>query len=509
MKAKIVGRFGVFLCIIIFICSCSKDRNALKHDIIDRSTINEMITSTLESGVNWDWNKQTNEVIYSAGQLTDSVYTIGYTIFDSKDAEKAVLAYNIEDTNWKQVKDQLDALIVRLESRYRGIKLVLKDLKPYGEVAHFPQLQVQIANPELIEELRRHPAVRFVEPMAYYYAPQKEVAVRDEFGCDGDPNYNIHPNDYSEYTPGTKVGWNHIDQSIPLAWNTSTGNNVKICIIDSGVSIDQDNVGGAFNQGDSFGRSLERYSTLYQGWWWWKTLTSPYDECGHGTAMSGLATAPRGVDGNACGVAYNADLMSIKAVEDVVINTTNEKNGVRDALYMAANSNTKIISMSIGTPFYSSTVADGVIYAYSRQKLIFAAAGTSSSATSWYPVIFPASMSQTTACTGVRDLDHTQKCTTCHSGSQVVFTAPTQRSLNTDRLIIGLAMYSDQPKYTGASSGSTATTAGIAALVWAKNPNLSRSQVLDALKEAAEFYGNEHPSLGYGVINAQLALGSI
>jgi hypothetical protein len=173
-------------------------------------------------------------------------------------------------------------------------------------------------------------------------------------------------------------------------------------VFDSGASDDQENLGSAFNSGYSTGRTVTRLSTHYSGWWWWRSLDPPHDQCGHGTSMCGFATAPRGSDGNAVGVAYNSDLISIRAVEDVIINTSDEKDGVKDALIIAGNNNgVKVVSMSIGTPFWSGTVADGIYYAHNKGKMIVAAAGTSFSWTSWWGVIFPANMSQTVAVTCV------------------------------------------------------------------------------------------------------------
>ena len=66
-------------------------------------------------------------------------------------------------------------------------------------------------------------------------------------------------------------------------------------------------------------------STHYSGSLWWQTLDSPHDQCGHGTSMAGLAAAPWSNDGNAVGAAYKANLLTIRAVEDVLINTSNER----------------------------------------------------------------------------------------------------------------------------------------------------------------------------------------
>jgi subtilisin family serine protease len=51
-----------------------------------------------------------------------------------------------------------------------------------------------------------------------------------------------------------------------------------------------------------------------------------------------------------------------------------------------------------------------------------------------------------------------------------------------------------------------ASTAGIAALVWAKYPTWTRAQVLDRLKQSAAFYPNKNSDFGYGNINALKAV---
>ena len=187
----------------------------------------------------------------------------------------------------------------------------------------------------------------------------------------------------------------------------------------------------------------------------------------------------------------------------MIISTSNERNGVKDALILAGNrGDVKVISMSIGTPFWSGTVADGIYFAYNKGKFISAAAGTSLSWTSWYGVIFPATMSQTVAVTGVKDSDPLVKCNTCHSGSQVDFVMRMQRASNNNRTGLTLALDTDQPTYVGGSSCATASVSGIAALIFSNNPGATRAQVFNAMKENASYYPNKHGSLGWGIIDA-------
>lgn len=504
--------FLLLLSFLIF--SCAKEDQDLKDDVqkelVSIEEIQKAVENQLSKGDVFYWKDANDHFVWSAGMHSDSIFSIGYTIGSSFTPETQMHNVDLKAEVWKNAKNELLNLIIEKEAISRqNPNLIASDLLPYGEEEFFPHLIVQLTNRELISELRKSELVRFVEPLGFSledHFAQK----RSNEGCDGSPDYNINSADYTTISPTTKRPWNFNNHSIPGAWSSSTGDNIRICIVDTGASDNQDNLGSQFTSGWSGGRNIQKYSTHVSGSWWWASLDPPHDPCGHGTSMAGFAAAPRGTDGNAVGVAYKADLMTIRAVKDVLISSSSERKGTRDALYLAgAQSDVKIISMSIGTPFYSSTVADGIYYAYAQGKLMVAAAGTSLSWTSWYPVIFPANMAQTTAVTGLRDGSSNVKCVTCHSGPEVDFTIIMERANDDDRTSISLASSTNQPKYTGGSSCATATVAGIAALVWAENPSANRSTVLQALKDASEFYPNRDGEFGWGKINAATAVSSI
>lgn len=503
-----------FLFLMSFlIFSCAKDNqtneDVIQKELVSIEAIQKAVEAKLAEGSVFYWSDADDHFIWSAGMHSDAVFSIGYTIESTFDAETQIQNVNINSEEWKDAKNEVLNLILEKEAITRKKSdLKAADVMPYGEEDFFPQLIVELTNEELISELRKSEFVRYVEPLGFsledHYAK-----LRSNEGCNGSPDYNINSGDYTTISPSTKQPWNFVDHSIPAAWANSTGDNIRICIIDTGASDNQDNLGTQFTSGWSGGRNIQKYSTHVSGSWWWASLDPPHDPCGHGTSMAGFAAAPRGTDGNAVGVAYKADLMTVRAVKDVVISSSSERKGTRDALYLAGGkADVKIISMSIGTPFYSSTVADGIYYAYNQGKLMVAAAGTSLSWTSWYPVIFPANMTQTTAVTGLRD-NGTVKCVTCHSGPEVDFTIIMERASNDDRTSISLASSTNQPKYTGGSSCATATVAGIAALAWAENTNASRSTILQALKNASEFYPARDDDFGWGKINASAAVNNM
>ncbi len=499
----------IALMALTLLLGCAKeqiDKNTPENstDPVSKSALNSQIRTSIERNGVFRWSSVTDHFLWSAGMQSDSLFALGYQIEGTTDLKSKIHQINIESTDWVDTRDQVLNIILEGEKIYTP-DITIEELLPYGMPKVLPTMAVRITNLETIERLRAMPeVVRYLESMSYEIPSMTAAAGRSSSGCDGDPDYNINSGDYTTISPYVKRSWHFGTSAIPSAWNTTTGDGVTLCVIDTGASDDQENLGSQFNSGQSQGRTVERYSTHYSGWWWWRSLDPPHDDCGHGTSMCGLATAPRGTDGNAVGVAYNSDLISIRAVEDVVINTADEKEGVKDALILAGNrSDVKVISMSIGTPFWSGTVADGIYYAHNNGKFIAAAAGTSFSWTSWWGVIFPANMNETVAITGVKDAsDPMDRCETCHDGPQVDFVMKMERTANTDRHAIGLALDTNQPKYIGGSSAATASVAGIAALVFANNPGATREDVYDAMKVNSSFYPNKDNNFGWGVVDA-------
>jgi len=409
------------------------------------------------------------------------------------------------DDQWLSKRDEIIGDILERERAIRpDAQLTVESILPFGLDDDIPTISIQITDADLIKELKSRADIRYIEPMGYEL---KDEFLKSSFGCDGSPD-NINSADYTRTSSfNAKIPWNFSNHNITDAWSRSSGDNIGILIVDTGASDNQDNLGSQFASGNSPSRTITKLSTHYSGRWWWRSKDSPHDRCGHGTSMAGYAGAPWSTDGNSVGVAYRSNIVSVRAVNDVIISSSNEKNGVKDALVIAGNrSDVKIASMSIGNIISSGTVRDGVNYAYNRGKLIFAAAGTSTSFTNFVGVIFPANLSNTVAVTGVRDQSRYSRCNNCHSGRAVDFTIQMQRSNNSDRNSISLATSTNTPKYVGGSSAATATTAGIAALVWATNRNMSRSQVLNRLKQASDFYPSRSSSFGYGNINADAAV---
>lgn len=222
--------------------------------------------------------------------------------------------------------------------------------------------------------------------------------------------------------------------------------------------------------------------------------------------MSSTIAAPRGIDGNSCGVAYNCNMIVCKATNDVIIDESSEVKGVADAYtYAADDTSVKITSMSVGRVTSSSQIKDAIVYAYGKGKLMFCAGGTSTEFTKFVGVVFPATLPQVEAITGIKEQSTLAACYDCHKGAAIDFVIVMQQASDGGNPIAN-AVSGDVPTTVGGSSVATATSAGIAALVWSKYPTETRDQILQRLITTASTYPTKTKNFGYGKLNANAAM---
>ena len=490
MKKHILG-----IAIVFAMFSCSHHNESIEEstiqqkEILSKKEINSIIETSLQKTGDFNWTEQDVNTIFSALQHGNNILTIGYGT--SKENFERSLSSEI-------VKEGILTLISSTEKSFSKKKREI-----YAD-DKINVIDVKVNNKETLIALLNDKRVRYIEPADYSFFDNNQT--RLPAGC-GYKKIRLKSDDYRTITPKARVPWSFDLHNIPEAWDYSTGSGVTVAIIDTGLSPEQKLMNKLFNHDSSSGRSVEKFGTFVDSWWAWSNdYDGVDDKCGHGTSMASVATAPRNNKNLPVGVAYNANLVSYRAVENVLINDYHEKRGVAEALTALGNrEDVKVISMSIGSPFSISRVEDAIKYAYDRGKMIIAAGGTSTSYTTWYGVIFPASMSETVAVTGVKEgID--EHCDICHYGEEIDFTIQMQRTNGTDNKVPVLSYYNGKSDYVGGSSIATAATAGIAALVWSKYPNWSRSQVLEKMKQSSEYYPTKHSEYGYGNIDALKAV---
>jgi subtilisin family serine protease len=154
----------------------------------------------------------------------------------------------------------------------------------------------------------------------------------------------------------------------------------------------------------------------------------------------------------------------------------------------------------------SSQIRDAIQYAHAKGKLIFCAAGTSFAFTAnWAGVIFPATLPEVQAVTGVKQLTNFEACSHCHTGPEVDFVVEMERV--SDRTFpLTVSDRGNEPSTIGGSSVATASMAAMTALVWSRYPYFSRDQILTLLERYSTYYPQRDPRWGWGKFQPVLAV---
>ncbi|WP_394666805.1 S8 family peptidase [uncultured Chryseobacterium sp.] len=496
-------RKNVFYLLLLFFVFTACNRDDLQNNVANTEItqkdpltarqINEKINETIKTKGRFSWNESSDHFLWSGIFQGNKIASIGFgSSFDrSLDADN------------KAIENEILDLIKKYEGKTDRILL--------SSDQYLNQIDVAIEKQETVIALRKMKNIRYLEPADYrYFENEKQFGATaksssSSSGC-GFESTALNAADYTTVSPNAKAPWSFTKHNIINAWSYSTGAGVTIGVIDSGVSPEQSLLGSSFNNGLSTGRTISKNGVYVDSVWPWSTgYDGSADKCGHGTSMASAAAAPRNNQGQPVGVAYNANLVTYRAASNVVLDGYHEQNGVKIAFTELGNNNSvKIISMSMGHIFSVGKIEDGVKYAYSKGKLIFCAGGTSTSFTNFVGVIFPAWMPETQAITGVKENTSNQKCDVCHSGNEIDFTYQMERGSGSN--IPVLSYYNGQTDYVGGSSVATASTAGIAALVWAKNPSWTRDQVINKMRQSATYYPTPNSDYGYGNINVLQAV---
>lgn len=496
MKTKVFCMLVAFLAFT----SCSQDElqtnpaemQITQTDPLTAKQINEKINETIKTGKRFSWKESSDHFVWSGIFQGNKLASIGFG--------------NSFDRSETPDSKEIENMILQTIEKYEG----KKDRILLSSDEFLNQIDVVLEKQETVIALRKLKQIRYLEPADYRYFENENkfngtAKSSSSSGC-GYESLVLNTSDYTTVTPNAKAPWSFAKHNITSAWSYSTGAGVTIGLIDSGVSSNQSLLGSSFNNGNSSGRTISKNGVYVDSVWPWSTgFDGSDDKCGHGTSMASAMAAPRNNQGQPVGVAYNANLISYRAASNVVLDGYHEQNGVKTAFTNLGNTaSVKIISMSMGHVFSVGKIEDGVKYAYSKGKLIFSAGGTSTSFTTFVGVIFPAWMPETQAVTGVKENTSNQKCDVCHSGEEIDFTYQMERASGSN--IPVLSYYNGQTDYVGGSSVATASTAGIAALVWSKNPSWTRDQVLNKMRQSATYYPTKNADYGYGNINVLQAV---
>jgi len=163
-----------------------------------------------------------------------------------------------------------------------------------------------------------------------------------------------------------------------------------------------------------------------------------------------------------------------------------EDADIADAITYAADSGYEVINMSLAGPQSSQTLLNAVNYAWSQGVVIVAGAGNGYSTAELYPAAY----NNVIAVAATDYFDNLAYFSTF--GDWVSVLAPGHTILSTVPNEL-CNMLPDDPEgchdWKSGTSMATPHVAGIAAMVWAQDPNQTNTQVRSSIETSAEEFG--------------------
>lgn len=255
-------------------------------------------------------------------------------------------------------------------------------------------------------------------------------------------------------------------------WATSTADNIKVAVIDTGIDLDHPdlatNVKGGVN-------------TIYS----WRTAD---DDNGHGSHVAGIIAAMNNSAG-VIGVGYDIDLYAVKVLSS---NGSGYVSDIIEGIQWSINNNMDVINMSLGTTSDVQSFHDAVIAAKNAGITVVSAAGNSGPSDN--TVIYPAKYPESIAVSATNSSDGQPSWSS--RGPEIDLAAP------------GNSVYST---YRGGSyatlSGTSMATphvAGAAAMVLATHPGFTPSQIQSHLQSNTEWLSGLSPNQqGSGLVDVE------
>ncbi|OGM20610.1 hypothetical protein A2771_01465 [Candidatus Woesebacteria bacterium RIFCSPHIGHO2_01_FULL_38_26b] len=282
------------------------------------------------------------------------------------------------------------------------------------------------------------------------------------------------PND-----PELSKQWGLSKINADSGWDISHGNsNVKIAVVDTGINYNHPDISSKIELSvNCTSSSCSRYFTS--------------DPDGHGTHVAGISA---GITNNGVGIAgigWDSKLFSVKVLDD---SGSGYYSWIANGIMWAADNGADVINLSLGGSLSSFTLENAVNYAWNKGVVIVAAAGNRGSTSRTYPAYYSNAIA--VAATDSTD----KKASFSNYGSWVEVASP------------GVSIYSTYGsgyEYLSGTSMATPFVSGLAALIKAKNPAFSNSQIRGKLESSSDAISGTGFYWTYGRINACKALDCI
>lgn len=332
------------------------------------------------------------------------------------------------------------------------------------------------------------------------------------------PNYVRHVLGYSaaDLDGGEAGQWAVLQVHAPEAWDqyftaeSPPGHGIMVAVIDSGVDVRHPDLAANIAKIGGMPRFIDvlhdashssdvRCGANYD----WVTAYADTahpgpDGHGHGTHVAGIVAAVGnnfGVTGTKMvGVAPGATILPVKTMDCAGDGTDWDiAHGIKDA----ADAGARIQNLSIGGPEPGPILEEAISYARAKGGLMIVAAGNGFGA----PVFYPAAYAGVLAVGAVDRNDAYQGYS--NVGPELAMVAPggtsdqKREGINSTLPSYGSKLGKHYGRVSGTSQASP-LVAGIAALIWSREPSLSADQVRSRLVASAKDLGPKGFDAEYG-----------
>ncbi|MBA2794543.1 MAG: S8 family serine peptidase, partial [Thermoleophilaceae bacterium] len=330
------------------------------------------------------------------------------------------------------------------------------------------------------EELEQSPNVLYAEPN---YIRRVEALSNDPlFG-------SLWGLDNQGQTVGGVAGTPDADIDAPEAWNLTTGSPaVTVAVVDSGVDVNHPDLGssiwtnpgesGAGRESNGVDDDANGLTDDWRGWDWAADDNLPADENDHGTHVSGTIAASGDNATGVTGVSWSSRVMALRVLD------ASGSGSVADlisAYRYAAAKGARIVNASLGGSSFSRAELDAINAA---PNTLFAVAagnggddgvGDDVGTNPQYPCAYPA---PNVVCVAASDQNDGLASFSNYGTEAVDLAAPGVRTTST---IPG----GGYARFSGTSM-ATPHVAGVAALIWALEPQASVAGVKAALLDGTD-----------------------
>ncbi|MEV7606988.1 S8 family serine peptidase [Paenarthrobacter sp. NPDC089322] len=302
------------------------------------------------------------------------------------------------------------------------------------------------------------------------------------------------------------------EAGITNAWQVSKGAGVKVAVIDSGIDGEHPDLkgvvvggtdvsgAGAPNGQKSIGAKTE-HGTLVATMLAGRGHTTPTASPSASAAPVVPTTVPPagGPDG-IVGVAPEAQILAVSTwLGSPNPGGKTDQEQIPDAVRWAVDNGAKVINISLGStsPVWPQSWDAAFLYAEQKDVVIVAAAGNRVGGN--VQVGAPATIPGVLTVAGL-DGEGRASVDSSSQGISIGVAAPAEN-------LVGGVPGGGYAEWAG-TSGAAPIVSGVAALIRAKWPELSASEVINRIVSTAEDAGapGKDPLYGYGILNAEAAL---